>query len=184
MRITHFIPKTQDAQGALRIPHLVWKIPSMSTGEKIRQVREGLGLTLAEVEARAGLSDGTLSRIERGKQWLTEQKLYSIADALNISPAAFFTEPSIVADHIHPVAADAGDLDNLIQLDATAHKWLSLLHGLGSEDIAEFSTLIKKRQERNLKLIDELENKMHPPYYMQHNKAEEISDETRKKKSS
>lgn len=64
-------------------------------------------MTLAEVEGRAGMTDGNLSRIERGKQWVSEEILRSIADALMVRVADFFDdEPSAVApaDYKHPAA--------------------------------------------------------------------------------
>ena len=42
-------------------------IASVQFGARLRTVREALGLTLATVAARAGMSEGNLSRIERGQ---------------------------------------------------------------------------------------------------------------------
>jgi transcriptional regulator with XRE-family HTH domain len=91
MRNTHFIPQNENAQGALRDPHLLPTIGRMKVGKRIRQIRKAAGMTLADVEARAGLSDGNLSRIERGEQWISEEKLYSLAEALSVQAADFFT---------------------------------------------------------------------------------------------
>lgn len=92
MRNTHFIPEPKNAQYALRITHEETTIPRMSVGEKIRELRAAREMTLAEVEARAGLSDGNLSRIERGKQWVSEDVLRSIASALGVTVASLFDD--------------------------------------------------------------------------------------------
>lgn len=127
----------------------------MRVGEKIKQIRSERKLTLADVEARAGLADGNLSRIERGKQWLTEEKLYAIAKALEVHPAQLFMDGSI--------ATLDGQRDgnkeitqNFSELDPSLQEWISLRSSLGSEDIAEFSRVIKERQARNIKLMEEL----------------------------
>lgn len=62
----------------------------MKTGEKIRKLRLAKELTLSEIEARAGISEGNLSRIERGLQWVSEETLFGLARALGVSPAEFF----------------------------------------------------------------------------------------------
>lgn len=58
-------------------------------------------MTLAEVEGAIGLSDGNLSRIERGEQWLSEDLLWKLAKALGVSPAQFF-EPAASAPEPPP----------------------------------------------------------------------------------
>lgn len=130
----------------------------MKIGEKIKELRNARGLTLADVEARAGLSDGNLSRIERGKQWLTEEKLYAIAAALNVPVhELFLAHDSLNVAAAEQVSKIGGYAD---QLDAADRDWLSLKQYLGSDDISEFTAMIKKRQERNVKLIEELENSL------------------------
>lgn len=63
----------------------------MSVGNKIRAIRKSRKLSIAEVENRAGISEGNLSRIETGKQWPREETLVAIADALGCRTADFFT---------------------------------------------------------------------------------------------
>lgn len=77
----------------------------MTAGEKIREIRTAKKMTLAEVEGRAGLTDGNLSRIERGKQWVSEEVLRSIADAMMVRVADFFDDAArdiSVNDYAHP----------------------------------------------------------------------------------
>jgi transcriptional regulator with XRE-family HTH domain len=108
MRNTHFIPENKNAQYALRNLHQQPTIPAMTVGEKIRAIRLAKEMTIAEVEARAGLTDGNLSRIERGKQWVSEEVLRNIARALSVRVAEFF-EDGI------PVEAPTGSMHPAVQ---------------------------------------------------------------------
>lgn len=56
-------------------------------------------------------------------------------------------------------AAAPREIENLesgVVLDSRQRDWLGLLNHLGSDDIAEFAALIKSRQERNIRFIEEL----------------------------
>ncbi|WP_070281930.1 helix-turn-helix transcriptional regulator [Janthinobacterium sp. MP5059B] len=79
----------------------------------------------------------------------------SVADLRDRDLATFQTE-LIQQEGVKAVAED------MPLLDARQREWLGLLHHLGSDDIAEFSAMIRSRQERNVRLIEELENSMHP----------------------
>jgi transcriptional regulator with XRE-family HTH domain len=150
MRITHFIEKKQNAQDALRAAHHFRTIVGMGIGQKIKQYRIDKGLTLADVETRAGLADGNLSRIERGKQWLTEEKLYAIADALRVHPAEFFIDAKFQS-------GEGGQARPLASNSKEDEEWLNLRSFLGSDDIKEFTKTIKERQARNIRLMRELD---------------------------
>jgi len=70
-------------------------------------------MTLAEVEGRAGLTDGNLSRIERGKQWVSEEVLRNIAQALLVRVAEFFEDFDTIpahVNHMHPVMQELKDV--------------------------------------------------------------------------
>lgn len=92
MRDTHFTTTLGNAQPALRNPHSNNKISNMKTGEKIRQIRQSKNLTISEVENKAGISEGNLSRVERGLQWLSEEKLFALANALGCAVSDLFSE--------------------------------------------------------------------------------------------
>lgn len=62
------------------------------------------------------------------------------------------------AEHIRPNETET--VDNGVSLDARQHEWLDLLNHLGSDDVAEFSALIRSRQERNVRLMEELRGKV------------------------
>lgn len=122
MRITHFNGNILNAQYALRVTHLKHKIIRMKTGEKIRKIRLAKNLTLAEVENKADISNGNLSRVERGTQWLSEEKLMDLADALGVNISDFFTQSfeqnvSPAPPDLHPIpvisAIQAGKLKEI-----------------------------------------------------------------------
>jgi len=57
-------------------------------GEKLRDARTSLGLSLSEVAERAEISAATLSRIERDKQTLGLDLFLQLAKILKVSPAS------------------------------------------------------------------------------------------------
>ncbi|NLC23848.1 MAG: LexA family transcriptional regulator [Oxalobacter sp.] len=63
----------------------------MGIGRKIREIRKSRKLNISDVELRAGISEGNLSRIETGKQWPREETLIAIANALDCSIVDFFS---------------------------------------------------------------------------------------------
>ncbi|MGH4010201.1 MAG: helix-turn-helix domain-containing protein [Pseudonocardiaceae bacterium] len=63
-------------------------IESGDRGAIVRGLRQARQLTLAQLAARCGYSISTLSRMERGKQALTDIRvLRSLAEALGVSRA-------------------------------------------------------------------------------------------------
>lgn len=78
-------------------------------GRRIRETRLRQGLTLKELDDRAGLSATHLSEIERGRTSPTVGALLRIARALGHEPA-YFLEPEILPDIAH-TRADQVDKD-------------------------------------------------------------------------
>lgn len=75
-------------------------------GRRIRETRLRQGLTLKELDDRAGLSATHLSEIERGRTSPTVGALLRIARALGHEPA-YFLEPEILPDISHVRAGHA-----------------------------------------------------------------------------
>lgn len=61
-------------------------------GDKLRDARLALDLSLAEVAERAFISTATLSRIERDKQTLELGLFLTLAGVLKMPPADFFDD--------------------------------------------------------------------------------------------
>src|SRR5258708_34518861 len=59
-------------------------------GRKLKTARLGAGRTLADVAARAGLSEGFLSKLERGQAAASIANLIQLTDALGLGLAELF----------------------------------------------------------------------------------------------
>jgi transcriptional regulator with XRE-family HTH domain len=68
-------------------------------GERIKRARLEKGLTLKDIEARAGVSATHVSEIERGRTSPTVGALTKIANALGTEPA-YLVEESAAAAHV------------------------------------------------------------------------------------
>ena len=95
-------------------------------GQKIKQAREALGMTQAELARRMGYSArSTINRIENGSQAFPMKKLDKFAQVLDVTPAylAGFTEADIpdglnkeyYIDYIH----DSNNPDFLAAIEGT-----------------------------------------------------------------
>ncbi|WP_422446614.1 helix-turn-helix domain-containing protein [Thermoanaerobacterium sp. DL9XJH110] len=62
----------------------------MNVGERIRQLREKLGLSNRQLALKAGLSQPVMYRIENGYRRVDIETLEKICDALGITLAEFF----------------------------------------------------------------------------------------------
>ncbi len=59
-------------------------------GRALRAIRGDLGLSLAEVALRTGVSVSTLSKVENGQMSLTYDKLIQLSEGLEVDISAFF----------------------------------------------------------------------------------------------
>lgn len=57
----------------------------MTQGERVREVRKSLGLTLEKFGDRLGLKKNAISQIETGKNSLTEQNIKAICREFNVN---------------------------------------------------------------------------------------------------
>ncbi|MFZ3581154.1 cupin domain-containing protein [Loktanella sp. DJP18] len=111
----------------------------MDIGERLRTLRERHGLSQRELAARAGLTNGTISLIEKNRTSPSVASLKSLLDAIPISMAEFFTPPAEAeaptyfykAHQFHEIApqdADPRPHVSLRQLGRAADHALQLLH--------------------------------------------------------
>ncbi|MCF7700857.1 cupin domain-containing protein [Loktanella sp. M215] len=113
----------------------------MDIGERLRSLREQHGLSQRELATRAGLTNGTISLIEKNKTSPSVASLKSLLDAIPISMAEFFTPPEppapdasryfFKADQFHEIApqdADPRPHVSLRQLGRANEHALQLLH--------------------------------------------------------
>jgi len=66
---------------------------SVQIGQRIRDLRISVGMTLAELSRAAKVSIGTLSQLERGLVSPTVRTLYTVGNALGVAPA-WLIDPS------------------------------------------------------------------------------------------
>lgn len=59
-------------------------------GRALRAIRNGLGISLAEVALRTGVSVSTLSKVENSQMSLTYDKLVQLSEGLEVDISAFF----------------------------------------------------------------------------------------------
>lgn len=71
-------------------------------GEVIKRQRAVMGLTLAEVSEKSGVSTSHLGRIERGERFPSARILRNIAKALGFDENELF----VIADYLSPRSAD------------------------------------------------------------------------------
>lgn len=73
--------------------------PDIRVGRRLRALRLERGMSLADLAARAGISIGALSQIERGMSSLRVRTIWPLAAALDIDPAALIADgPAPVSD--------------------------------------------------------------------------------------
>ena len=63
---------------------------SVDVASRLRELREGRGISMRTLAVKSGLSANALSMIERGKTSPSVSTLYKLADALGVSITAFF----------------------------------------------------------------------------------------------
>lgn len=64
-------------------------------GARVRELREGRGLSLSELARLAGVGKATLSRLEAGGQNPTMETLYALTTALGVPVSATLPPPSV-----------------------------------------------------------------------------------------
>ena len=63
---------------------------SIDVGGRLRELRQGIGLSMRALARMSGLSANALSMIERGKTSPSVSTLYKLATAMGIPITAFF----------------------------------------------------------------------------------------------
>lgn len=108
----------------------------MDIGHKLRTIRKQRGLSQRELATRAGLTNGTISLIEKNRTSPSVASLKSLLDAIPISMAEFFTTvedsqaPQVFykADEFTEIAPTIDGQVSLRQLGNAEHHALQVLH--------------------------------------------------------
>ena len=108
----------------------------MDIGHKLRTIRKQRGLSQRELAARAGLTNGTISLIEKNRTSPSVASLKSLLDAIPISMAEFFSTleesqaPKVFykAEEFTEIAPVSEGQVSLRQLGNAEHHALQVLH--------------------------------------------------------
>jgi len=108
-------------QGEPRAHHAGMQRIGRPVGDKnarhfLREWREQRGLTQERLASRVGDKwDRTnLSKVERGKQGLTEDLIFALAEALNIEAGWLFVHPDVILARQELLAADPAEIRALM----------------------------------------------------------------------
>ena len=93
-------------------------------GRRLRSARAGAGLTLAAVARRANLSEGFLSKLERGQATGSIANLIQLAEVLGLGLHELFQSDSAPART--RVAVHRGGAGGLEEVAATGYRWRHL----------------------------------------------------------
>lgn len=100
-------------------------------GAQIRSLRVALGLKLSDLAATAGLSPGMLSKVENGQTSPSLATLQSLAQALNIPLASFFTKFDRKSDATFVKAGEGLTIER--RGTTKGHRYQLLGHGLRAD---------------------------------------------------
>jgi transcriptional regulator with XRE-family HTH domain len=115
---------------------------SPTLGTRLRELRRAHGWTLAEVAARSGISQSTLSKVENRQMSLTYDNIIRLAEGLEIEPSALFTEGAGNAANSRRSVTRHGEG----QLQSTQnYDYFYLAHDLASKRMLPIYTVIKCR---------------------------------------
>ncbi len=120
----------------------------ITIGERIRQARDELGLTQADLGSRIGLDRTAIAKIETGRRRVSAAELVQLAAALDRPIDWFVTDspPAVVSRRADPAAGGSGVLDRGIDRLARDVEYLE------REDI------LRAPEERHLPLPESYED--------------------------
>lgn len=95
-----------------------------------------------ELARRSGVPQATISRLMGGVNAPELETLRKLAAACWVSPVW--------------LATGTDERDAQPALSVAQREWLALLEDLGTDDVAEFTEIIRARQERNRRLMADL----------------------------
>ena len=116
-------------------------------GRRLRDARLGAGLTLADVAARAGVSEGFLSKLERGQSNASIANLLQLTGAVGLGLDELFSGGTTPART--RVAVHRGQAPVFQEVAATGYLWRSLGGGAPLDRLEVFHLVfpVKARME-------------------------------------
>lgn len=117
---------------------------SLAIGHKLRTARLGAGLTLADVASRAGLSEGFLSRLERGEVAASIANLIQLVDVLGLGLGELFGAATGAPARTR-IAVHRGDEMALSDVAGTGYRWRVLGGGAPLDRLEVFHLVFPRR---------------------------------------
>ncbi len=112
-------------------------------GQRLRSARSGAGRTLAEVAAKAGVSEGFLSKLERGQAAASIANLIQLADALGLGLHELFANDAAPAKTRLAVHRADGEHE---EVAATGYRWRPLGGGAPLDRMEAFHLVFPREQ--------------------------------------
>lgn len=117
---------------------------TLTIGHKLRTARLAAGLTLAEVAARAGLSEGFLSRLERGEAAASIANLIQLVDVLGLGLGELFGAMAGTPARTRVAVYRSGE-QALSDVAATGYRWRVLAGGAPLDRMEVFHLVFPRR---------------------------------------
>ena len=91
------VAEVRDAQAAAHAGDVVprWRADPLHAGQRLRMLREVVGLTQQELSARAGLTHEAISILEHGTRAASTLTVRKLSQALGVAPAQFVADTPI-----------------------------------------------------------------------------------------
>lgn len=112
-------------------------------GRRLRSARSAAGLTLADLAARTELSEGFLSRLERGQASASIANLIRIADTLGLGLHELFDNPAAPARTA--IAVHRGG-DEPAEVTSAGYRWRHLAGGAPMDRLEVFHLVFPRRE--------------------------------------
>lgn len=115
-------------------------------GRRIRSARRGGGLTLSDLAGRTRLTEGFLSKLERGHATSSIANLIQIADTLGIGLHELFaeSEPTPARTAVEVYRADP--TAPLLEVESTGYRWRYLAGGAPMDRMEVFHLVFPLRE--------------------------------------
>ena len=113
-------------------------------GRRLRAARTGAGLTLADVAERASVSQGFLSKLERGQTAASIANLIQLTDVLGLGLHELFAGDGAPAKT--RVAVHRARNDELEEVAATGYRWRHLGGGAPLDRMEVFHLVFPRRK--------------------------------------
>ena len=120
-------------------------IVTQQLGRRIRAARNAAGQTLSDLAGRAELSEGFLSRLERGQASASIANMIRIADALGLGLHELFAADSTTPDRT-AVTVHRGGLADAGEVSGAGYRWRPLAGGAPLDRLEVFHLVFPLRE--------------------------------------